>query len=121
MIAVVGASAAGLTAVRTLRSEGYDGPLTVIGDEKVMPYDRPPLSKQILSGAWEPSKIALPCAVEGVEWMLGVRATGLDVESRRLTLSPGDDLAYDKLVIATGVTPRRLPFGSPSLILCRRP
>ncbi|MFD8814958.1 NAD(P)/FAD-dependent oxidoreductase [Streptomyces sp. NPDC059627] len=111
MIAVVGASAAGLTAARTLRSEGYDGPLTVIGDEDAMPYDRPPLSKQILSGAWEPSKTALPCAVEDVEWMLGVRATGLDVEGRRLTLSTGDELAYDKLVIATGVRPRRLAFG----------
>ncbi|MER7179137.1 FAD/NAD(P)-binding oxidoreductase [Streptomyces hyaluromycini] len=111
MIAVVGASAAGLTAARTLRSEGYDGPLTVIGDEDSMPYDRPPLSKQILSGTWEPSKTALPCAVEDVEWMLGVRATGLDVEGRRLTLSTGDELAYDKLVIATGVRPRRLAFG----------
>ncbi|MFI9385870.1 NAD(P)/FAD-dependent oxidoreductase [Kutzneria sp. NPDC052558] len=111
MIAVVGASAAGLTAAQTLRREGYDGPLTVIGDEDLMPYDRPPLSKQILSGDWEPSKIALPCAVEDIEWRLGVRATGLDVGGRRLALSTGDDLAYDKLVIATGVTPRRLPFG----------
>ena len=111
MIAVVGASAAGLTAAQTLRREGYDGPLTVIGDEDLMPYDRPPLSKQVLSGDWEPSKIALPCAVDDIAWRLGVRAVGLDVSGRRLALSTGDDLAYDKLVIATGVTPRRLPFG----------
>ncbi|QUQ62345.1 NAD(P)/FAD-dependent oxidoreductase [Kutzneria sp. CA-103260] len=111
MIAVVGASAAGLTAAQTLRREGYEGPLTVIGDEDLMPYDRPPLSKQILSGDWEPSKISLPCTVDGVEWRLGVRAVGLDVTGRRLALSTGDDLAYDKLVVATGVTPRRLPFG----------
>jgi NADPH-dependent 2,4-dienoyl-CoA reductase/sulfur reductase-like enzyme len=111
VIAVVGASAAGLTAAQTLRREGYDGPLTVIGAEDRMPYDRPPLSKQILAGDWEPSKISLPCTVDGVEWMLGVRAAGLDVGGRRLALSTGDDLAYDKLVIATGVTPRRLPFG----------
>jgi NADPH-dependent 2,4-dienoyl-CoA reductase/sulfur reductase-like enzyme len=110
VIAVVGASAAGLAAAQTLRREGYDGPLTVIGDEDRMPYDRPPLSKQVLSGVWEPEKIALPSTVDA-EWRLGVRATGLDVPGRRLSLSTGDDLAYDKLVIATGVTPRRLPFG----------
>ena len=111
MIAIVGASAAGLTAAQTLRREGYDGPVTVIGAEDQMPYDRPPLSKQILAGAWDPSKIALPSTVDGVEWRLGVRAVGLDVGGRRLALSTGDDLAYDKLLIATGVTPRRLPFG----------
>jgi 3-phenylpropionate/trans-cinnamate dioxygenase ferredoxin reductase subunit len=111
VIAVVGASAAGLTAAQTLRREGYDGPLTVIGDEEHMPYDRPPLSKQVLSGLWEPSRIALPSTVDA-SWMLGVRAVGLDVSGRRLALSTGDDLAYDKLVIATGVSPRRLPFGS---------
>lgn len=111
MIAVVGASAAGLTAAQTLRREGYEGPLTVVGDEEHMPYDRPPLSKQVLSGVWEPSKIALPSTVDDIEWRLGVRAVGLDVGGRRLALSTGDSLAYDKLVIATGVTPRRLPFG----------
>ncbi|GAA3432859.1 NAD(P)/FAD-dependent oxidoreductase [Kutzneria kofuensis] len=111
MIAVVGASAAGLTAAQTLRREGYDGPLTVIGDEEHMPYDRPPLSKQILAGEWEPSKITLPSTMDNVEWMLGVRAVGLDVGGRRLALSTGDSLPYDKVVIATGVTPRRLPVG----------
>jgi NADPH-dependent 2,4-dienoyl-CoA reductase/sulfur reductase-like enzyme len=111
VIAVVGASAAGLTAAQTLRREGYDGPLTVIGDEEHMPYDRPPLSKQVLFGAWEPAKVALPSTVDAL-WLLGVRAVGLDVPGRRLALSTGEELAYDKLVIATGVSPRRLPFGS---------
>ena len=110
MIAVVGASAAGLTAAQTLRREGYDGPLTVFGDEDRMPYDRPPLSKQILAGTWEPAKAALQSTVDA-EWLLGVRATGLDVAGRRLRLSTGDSLDYDNLVIATGVRPRRLPFG----------
>ncbi|MFC0545737.1 NAD(P)/FAD-dependent oxidoreductase [Kutzneria chonburiensis] len=109
MIAVVGASAAGLTAAQTLRREGYTGPLTVIGDEQHMPYDRPPLSKQVLSGVWEPSKVSLPSTVEDVDWKLGVRAVGLDVGGRRLALSTGDSLDYDKLVVATGVSPRRLP------------
>ncbi|WP_203218015.1 NAD(P)/FAD-dependent oxidoreductase [Nocardia terpenica] len=111
MIAVVGASAAGLTTAQALRREGYDGPLTVIGDEDRMPYDRPPLSKQILSGAWEPERAELPAAAVAADWLLGVRATGLDVAAHRLALSTGDSLGYDKLVIATGVTPRRLPFG----------
>jgi 3-phenylpropionate/trans-cinnamate dioxygenase ferredoxin reductase subunit len=110
VIAVVGASAAGLTAAQTLRRKGYDGPLTVIGDEDRMPYDRPPLSKQILAGAWEPAKAALQSDVDA-EWLLGVRAAGLDVAGRRLHLSTGDTLNYRGLVIATGVRPRRLPFG----------
>jgi 3-phenylpropionate/trans-cinnamate dioxygenase ferredoxin reductase subunit len=110
VIAVVGASAAGLTAAQTLRREGYDGRITVIGDEDRMPYDRPPLSKQILTGTWEPAKATLQSTVDA-EWLLGVRATGLDVTGRRLHLSTGDSLGYDNLVIATGVRPRRLPFG----------
>jgi NADPH-dependent 2,4-dienoyl-CoA reductase/sulfur reductase-like enzyme len=110
VIVVVGASAAGLTAAQTLRREGYDGRLVVVGDEKRMPYDRPPLSKQILSGTWEIDRATLPCTVD-VEWMLGVGATGLDTVSRRLGLSTGAELAYEGLVIATGVTPHRLPFG----------
>ncbi|QUQ67140.1 NAD(P)/FAD-dependent oxidoreductase [Kutzneria sp. CA-103260] len=110
MIAVVGASAAGLTAAQTLRREGYHGPLTVIGDEDRMPYDRPPLSKQILSGAWGPEKVTISSTVDA-EWLLGVRATGLDLSARRLALSTGNTLEYDGLVIATGVRPRRLPFG----------
>jgi NADPH-dependent 2,4-dienoyl-CoA reductase/sulfur reductase-like enzyme len=110
VIAVVGASVAGLTAAQTLRREGYAGPLTVIGDEDRMPYERPPLSKQILSGAWEPARAMLRCTVEA-DWMLAVCATGLDLSAGRLDLSTGHSLAYDKLVIATGVRPRRLPFG----------
>lgn len=111
MIAIVGGSAAGLTAAQTLRQEGYNGPLTIIGDENRMPYDRPPLSKQVLSGTWEPEKTTLPTTVDDAEWLLGVQATGLDISTKQLTLSIGNTLNYDGLVIATGVTPRRLPFG----------
>ncbi|GAA1713289.1 FAD-dependent oxidoreductase [Kribbella yunnanensis] len=109
MIAVVGASAAGLAAAQTLRREGYDAPIRVIGDEPLMPYDRPPLSKQVLAGAWEPSKAELPCTAD-VRWELGVRAVGLDVAGQRLALSTGDTLEYDGLVIATGVRARVPPF-----------
>ena len=88
MIAVVGASAAGLTAAQTLRREGYDGPLTVIGDEEHMPYDRPPLSKQVLKG-WVPAgNTKLPRLREvNADWRLGVAATRLDRDNREVLLA----------------------------------
>ncbi|MEU0091095.1 FAD-dependent oxidoreductase [Kribbella sp. NPDC006257] len=114
-IVVVGASAAGLTAAETLRREGYAGGLTIVGDEVRLPYDRPPLSKQILRGAWEPSRIELRTsellAELDAEWLLGTAAASLDSSARKITLADGRILGYDGLVIATGASPRRLPFG----------
>ena len=114
-VVIVGASVAGLTAAEVLRRDGFKGDLTLIGDETHPPYDRPPLSKQVLRGAWEPHRVHLrdDQALEklGARWRLGVRATGLDLDGRRLTTSDGDEVEYDGLVIATGVTPRRLPCG----------
>jgi 3-phenylpropionate/trans-cinnamate dioxygenase ferredoxin reductase subunit len=112
-ITVVGACAAGLTVVETLRRSGFDGHLTVIGEEPHLPYDRPPLSKEVLSGAWPEERVQLrPAAtVEalGLDLRLGVRATGLDRTHRRVLLSDGSRAGYDELVIATGTRPRRLP------------
>jgi NADPH-dependent 2,4-dienoyl-CoA reductase/sulfur reductase-like enzyme len=114
-IVVVGASVAGLTAAEALRREGFTGRLTLVGAEKHLPYDRPPLSKQVLSGSWSPAKVALrgADAIAGLdaEWLLGRTATALDVDARKVTLSDGEVLGYDGLVIATGVTPRSLPHG----------
>ncbi|MFH8616323.1 NAD(P)/FAD-dependent oxidoreductase [Streptomyces sp. NPDC017979] len=114
-VVVVGASAAGLTAAETLRREGFAGELTVIGDEHRLPYDRPPLSKQVLSGNWEPERVALrrreALDALGARWLLGRRAMALDVAARTVTLADGDAAPYDGLVIATGVTARRLPYG----------
>jgi len=108
---VVGASLAGLRAAEALRRGGHDGPLTIVGAENHRPYDRPPLSKQILTGKIEPGQADLHIE-EGFEadWALGVAATGLDVERGRVELTGGEDLAYDRLVIATGAHPRVLPM-----------
>ena len=122
-IVVVGASLAGLRAAEQLRHAGYDGTLTMVGDEPHLPYDRPPLSKQVLAGSWDADRIAL--TVQGdhgldgldLDWRLGVRATGLDLAGRTIELdgdgASGSDrrLPFDGLVIATGATPRTLPTG----------
>ncbi|GLV78228.1 pyridine nucleotide-disulfide oxidoreductase [Streptomyces hygroscopicus subsp. hygroscopicus] len=110
---VVGASAAGLAAAETLRREGYEGTITLIGEEPHHPYDRPPLSKQILGGQWEADRVALRAPADldalGLELRLGTAATGLDLAGRTVGLADGARVPYDGLVIATGVRPRRLP------------
>ncbi|NUR09371.1 MAG: FAD-dependent oxidoreductase [Nocardioidaceae bacterium] len=112
-IVVVGASAAGLAAVETLRREGYDGTLTLVGDEPLAPYDRPPLSKQLLAAEWEPERLALrtPGDLAGLDLdlRLGVAATGLRLVDAEIALADGSTVPYDALIIATGVRPRRLP------------
>lgn len=113
-VVVVGVSAAGLTAAETLRREGYTGRLMLIDGDTRPPYDRPPLSKQLLRGEWAEEKLTLrpPAALEGLDadWRLGVRAEHLDLESREIGLSDGSRVGFDGLVIATGVRPRTLPF-----------
>ena len=117
-VVVVGASLAGLSALETFRQDGYEGELIAVGAEPVLPYDRPPLSKQVLQGQWEADKAVLREEAQydalGVTWHLGRRATALDVAARTVTLDDGEPLAFDGLVIATGATPRRLP-GTPDL------
>jgi NADPH-dependent 2,4-dienoyl-CoA reductase/sulfur reductase-like enzyme len=113
-VVVVGASLAGLRAAETLRRSGFDGPLTVIGAETHHPYDRPPLSKQILTGKAGPDALALRMDEDlGVDWQLGVHATGLDLERRRVEVADDDDVAFDRLVIATGAHPRTLLGAEP--------
>jgi 3-phenylpropionate/trans-cinnamate dioxygenase ferredoxin reductase component len=111
-VVVVGASAAGLTAAETLRREGYDGELILVGDEVHPPYDRPPLSKQVLSGAWTPGQVTLrqPGHYDelGLDLRLGRRATSLDVDARTVLLDDTDAVEFDGLVIATGLRPRSL-------------
>ncbi|MFI5673214.1 NAD(P)/FAD-dependent oxidoreductase [Streptomyces cellulosae] len=112
-IVVVGASAAGLAAAETLRREGYEGTLTLVGDEPLAPYDRPPLSKQLLAAEWEPGRLALRAPDDltalGLDLRLGVAAAGLRLADRTVELADGSEVPYDGLIVATGVRPRRLP------------
>ncbi|MEV4331874.1 FAD-dependent oxidoreductase [Streptomyces sp. NPDC049597] len=112
-ITVVGASLAGLSTVRALRAEGYDGEIAVVGEERHTPYDRPPLSKDFLKGDIDADALALADADEyeelGVQWILGERAVRLDTTARTVTLTGGRELRTDGLVVATGAGPRTLP------------
>lgn len=115
-VVVVGA---GLAAVRTaeeLRRAGYEGELVLVGDETHLPYDRPPLSKEVLRGDRDDTTLR-PSEFFGenrIELMLGAAARSVDTASRILTLSDGTELGYDELVVATGLRPRRIP-GLPDL------
>jgi NADPH-dependent 2,4-dienoyl-CoA reductase/sulfur reductase-like enzyme/ferredoxin len=106
-IVIVGASLAGLAAAATLRREGFTGSLTMIGDEPYPPYDRPPLSKQVLDGWVPPDHTGLPRVDElGARWLLGVPATSLDPAGKRVYLGDGAIIDYDRLLIATGTRAR---------------
>ncbi|WP_431914903.1 NAD(P)/FAD-dependent oxidoreductase [Nonomuraea jabiensis] len=109
-IVVVGASLAGLRAAEALREEGFNGSLTIIGDEPYEPYDRPPLSKQVLKG-WVPADhTVLPRFREvDAQWRLGVAATGLDRATKQVRLADGEQVPYDRLLIATGTRARQWP------------
>ena len=110
-IVIVGANVAGGRAAQALRQEGFGGRIVLVGAEPERLYERPPLSKEYLSGERTEDQIYLRppeyYAEQGIELRLGVRATGLDLPSRTLQLGDGQQLAYDKLLIATGASPRR--------------
>jgi 3-phenylpropionate/trans-cinnamate dioxygenase ferredoxin reductase subunit len=112
-IVVVGASLAGLRAAEEIRHEGHTGPVVIVGDEIHTPYDRPPLSKQLLSGKWDVSRIHhhTPDRLDelGLDLHLGRRAVALDTDMRTVSCDDGDQLHYDGLVVATGAGARALP------------
>lgn len=116
-VVVVGASLAGLRAVEALRHQGFDGRVTVVGAERHLPYDRPPLSKELLAGKWEADQLALrrqPYDELAVDWRLGRRAVRLDIADQAIELDDGERLEFDGAVLATGSTPRVLR-GTPPL------
>jgi NADPH-dependent 2,4-dienoyl-CoA reductase/sulfur reductase-like enzyme len=109
-VVIVGASLAGLRAAESLRRGGFKGRLTLVGDEPYEPYDRPPLSKQVLTGRFPPESTTLPQA-DGLdaEWRLGIPAVGLDLAGKRVRLADGDEIGFDRLLIATGTRARPWP------------
>jgi 3-phenylpropionate/trans-cinnamate dioxygenase ferredoxin reductase component len=112
-VIVVGAALSGLRAVETLRVEGFEGKISLVGEEPHLPYDRPPLSKQVLAGTWPPEKAVLADRHRASELLihevLGRRAVRLDVERRGIELEDGEVLTADAVVLACGAVPRSLP------------
>ncbi|WP_067566900.1 NAD(P)/FAD-dependent oxidoreductase [Nocardia acidivorans] len=109
-VLIVGAGLAGLRTAEELRRAGYEGELTLLGDENRAPYDRPPLSKQFVRGETDDTALrpAEFFTENRIDLRLGVAATGVDTEARQVTLSTGERLGYDRLIIATGLRPRRI-------------
>ncbi|WEV23796.1 FAD-dependent oxidoreductase [Streptomyces sp. 71268] len=116
-IVVVGASLAGLRAAEQLRAVGWEGPITLVGDEPHPPYNRPPLSKAFLAGTASPASLTLRprASLADATWLLGTRAVRADLDRRTVDLADGRVLPYRALVIATGTRPRRLTCPGPSV------
>lgn len=112
-VLVVGASAAGLSTVEALRRHGYPGRVTVLGAETHPPYDRPPLSKQVLAGTWLPERAQLrpeeALSALGADFVLGDPAVALDAATHTVRTASGRVLRADAVVVATGTRPRTLP------------
>src|SRR5215211_6797980 len=114
MFVIAGAGLAGAKAAETLRAEGFDGRVLLIGAEAERPYERPPLSKEYLRGEAGREKVYVHgeafYAEHDIELQLGRTAAGLDLASRELALDDGERVRYDRLLLATGARPRRLPI-----------
>ncbi|SNR49172.1 NAD(P)/FAD-dependent oxidoreductase [Puniceibacterium sediminis] len=112
-VVVIGAGQAGSALVARLRKQGFDGNITLVGDEPVPPYQRPPLSKAYLLGEMEQERLYLRPASyysdQNIDLRTGARAADIDADARTVSLPDGVVLPYDHLVLATGSTPRRLP------------
>jgi 3-phenylpropionate/trans-cinnamate dioxygenase ferredoxin reductase component len=109
---IVGAGLAGAITAQTLREEGFDGKITLLGQEPNAPYERPPLSKDYLQGKADRDSIFVHpepwYAEHAVELSLGSAVTSLDPATRTVTTASGGQLRYEKLLLATGSEPRRL-------------
>ncbi|MFC3285920.1 NAD(P)/FAD-dependent oxidoreductase [Litchfieldella rifensis] len=117
-IVIVGSSLAGLRSAEQLRSQGWSGPITLVGEEEHLPYNRPPLSKQALADArsgslealHEKLALALKPRLGDIHWLLRKRAISSDLEKQQVVLDDGETLSYGGLVIATGLRARQLPL-----------
>src|SRR5215470_3126061 len=105
-IVIIGAALAGATAAVTLRDEGFDGEIQLIGAERQLPYNRPPLSKGYLRGEerLEDQLVNPPgiYAEKGIKLRLGTRATAVDAKKKHVEVEDGEQIAYDRLLVATG-------------------
>lgn len=112
-VVVVGASLGGLRTASTLRGLGFEGRITLVGDEPHLPYDRPPLSKEVLTGEKEPADAFFRppeyFEEQSIELRTGARAVGIDAGARTVRLAGGEELEYGAAVIATGARARTLP------------
>jgi NADPH-dependent 2,4-dienoyl-CoA reductase/sulfur reductase-like enzyme len=117
-VVIVGGSLAGLRSAEGLRRAGYSGPIKVIGNEPYLPYNRPPLSKELLSGTGEIDEIYFPIkeSVADIEWVLGQAATSLDIQEQKVTDLSGTSHSYSALVIATGLRPKPLPVDANGIL-----
>jgi 3-phenylpropionate/trans-cinnamate dioxygenase ferredoxin reductase subunit len=111
-VVMIGAGHGAGMAAANLRQYGFAGPITLIGEEPIPPYQRPPLSKAWLKGEADEDALTLKpesfYAEHGIDLRLGVRAEAIDRTASRVRLSKGGDLAYDILILATGARPRLL-------------
>ncbi|WP_306935534.1 NAD(P)/FAD-dependent oxidoreductase [Streptomyces phaeochromogenes] len=114
-VVVVGASMGGLRAAEQLRAAGWTGAITIVGDEPHMPYNRPPLSKEVLAGKapFESLAFTPKAAAADVEWRLGTKAVAARLDERTVECDDGETVRYDGLVVATGMRPRRLRCPGP--------
>ena len=114
-VVIVGAGLGGLRAAEALRANGFTGTITVVGDEVHLPYNRPPLSKEALAGGVDVPGLEFrrKASIEDVDWSLGSAAVSSDLAERTVTLADGTTLAFDGLVVASGIRPRRLPIPGP--------
>src|SRR5690606_9141606 len=111
-ILIIGAGHASAQLCASLREQGHDGPITLVGEEPHLPYHRPPLSKTFVkdpAAELTPIRAAAWYAGQGVDTRLGERVVGIDREARAIELAGGERIDYDVLVIATGARARRLP------------
>jgi 3-phenylpropionate/trans-cinnamate dioxygenase ferredoxin reductase subunit len=122
-IVIVGAGQAGLQAAETLRSAGFDGDITLLGDEPHAPYHRPPLSKGWLAGTLDAEQLSMRTgavlARKQIRLRTGAKVAALDVAARSVALTDGSKLAYSGLVLATGATPRTIPCTARASALVR--
>lgn len=114
-VVVAGAGMGGLRAAESLRGAGYAGEIVVVGAEEYPPYNRPPLSKEALADGVTLEAVVLRrrASVDDVVWRFGTPVAGADLDRRRIRLADGEELAYDGLVVATGLRPLRLPVPGP--------